>query len=71
VEPPRPENPGIARIRADPDNLAVFDALNPEHQDAVATLVVEYDVPFFQALETFSMAEQDIDEARAVLESLR
>jgi hypothetical protein len=67
---PPAENPGIAKIKADPENLSIFESLSPEDQEAVATLMGEYDVMFFTALETFSMAEQDLDLARAVLEAL-
>jgi hypothetical protein len=72
AQPARVENPGIAKIKAEnPENLAIFGGLSAEDQEAVATLVDEYNVPFLSALEQYSMAEQDIDVARAALESLQ
>jgi hypothetical protein len=68
---PRVENPGYAKIRADPESTEIFPSLSPEHQEALATLVDEFNVPFLQAFEQFSNANQDLEDARALLMSLR
>jgi hypothetical protein len=65
------EHPGFATIRADPDAAGLVAMLPEEQQQAIATLVHEFGVPGLVALEHYSDADQDLEMARACLESLR